>query len=61
MTVHREYGNITFECDACPEIFESGTDDFHAAYADAKHHGWKAIKTAGGEWEHRCPDCEDEP
>jgi Fe2+ or Zn2+ uptake regulation protein len=61
MSINRQYGHIAFECDSCGDILETDLDDFDFAYAQAKQQGWKAIKAMSGEWEHRCPDCEDEP
>jgi hypothetical protein len=57
MSVLRQHGQIVFECDACGDTHESGTTDFHDAYADAKDAGWVSFKNDEGDWEHRCEAC----
>jgi Fe2+ or Zn2+ uptake regulation protein len=59
MTVDRQHGYIIFECDSCNEVYEVDHDDFDRAYAQVKQSGWKAIKI-GKDWEHHCPDCQEE-
>jgi hypothetical protein len=59
MSVIRNYGNITFECDECGKTLETGIDGIYDAYQHAKGLGWRAVKT-GNCWEHRCPGCNRE-
>ncbi len=60
MSITRDNGEVVFNCDKCPEIVETGEEDFQEAFAGAKSEGWRAVKI-GNEWEHRCPTCvEDE-
>lgn len=57
MSIHRDRGVLTFECDSCDELFEwHDVEEFGAAWNDAKHQGWRA-KKIGTEWVHTCPDC----
>ena len=60
MTVQRDHRQVIFECDACGDTYDAGTDDFTDAYAAAKDDGWIAFKNGEGEWEHRCEDCKRE-
>lgn len=56
MSVEREGGRITFQCDTCPDALDTDEVEFEAAWARAQGDGWKAFKV-GGEWCHECPDC----
>lgn len=56
MTIHRESGVLTFECDTCDELFEWHNQEFDSAWTDAKRQGWRA-KKIGDEWVHTCPQC----
>lgn len=58
MTLIRHYRDRTmsFECDQCGEEFDTDTDDFHDALAEAKDNGWKA-QIELGEWQHFCENC----
>lgn len=56
MTIIRKRGHIVFECDECGEQYDSQTDDFHDALADAKSDGFEA-RQVRGEWQHVCGDC----
>lgn len=47
---------ISFTCDTCGETENSRTDEFNAAWADAKEDGWKTQKV-GNDWVHTCPTC----
>jgi hypothetical protein len=55
--IHRIGGNVCFECDSCGENYDSQTNEFHAAWAEAKDLGWRSRKI-GQDWVHSCPDCE---
>lgn len=54
--IDRQYGKIVFECDSCPEVLDTGTDDFSDACLMAKAEGWKTRKIAN-EWLHGCSKC----
>lgn len=54
--IDRQYGYIVFECDSCDEAFETDTEDFAEAWAEAKREGWRSRKIAN-EWLHGCPTC----
>lgn len=56
MTTETKSGVITFCCDqrGCRKNFESGEDEFRAAWADAREHGWVNAQGATG-WKHYCP------
>ncbi len=57
MSLHRDHGEIVFECDGCGETLETLTTDFWAAAAKLKDEGWRTRKR-GQEWEHFCSeDC----
>jgi hypothetical protein len=49
-------GKIVFECDACPETFDTETDEFPVALNMIKRDGWHVRKVAG-EWMHCCDKC----
>lgn len=51
--IDRQHNKIVFECDCCPETFESETEDFSEAWAAAKREGWRN-KQVGGVWLHSC-------
>lgn len=59
MSIEREGRQVTFCCDTCPEVSETG-DDFHELLAEAKAEGWRVFKV-GDEWCHACPDCASNP
>jgi hypothetical protein len=59
VSVERQGGAIGFQCDSCPEFFESEERDFNAALSEAKGAGWRAYPV-GGVWCHACPDCKRE-
>lgn len=54
--IDRQYGNLLFECDSCPDIFQTDTDDFSDAWEKAKCEGWKTRKL-GNLWVHACQQC----
>ena len=54
--IDRQFGEITFECDACDETLETGEEDWTQAHAQFRSEGWKAEKV-GDEWVHTCPKC----
>ena len=60
MTIERTTrdGDITVVCDGahCPQVEDTGTDDFHEAIAHIKAHGW-AVRKDCGEWFHLCRSC----
>ena len=55
MTIHRDgwNGPITFECDGCGDLLETGLEDFHEALREAKSLNWKAVRITL-EWIHVC-------
>ena len=59
VSVIRDHGELSFECDSCGDLLDTGMTEFDAAFAYAKREGWRVVRTEG-EWQHRCPDCEDE-
>jgi hypothetical protein len=63
MSVIRDHGELTFECDSCGDLLDTGMTDFADALANAKREGWVVVRKATRveiEWQHRCPECEDE-
>lgn len=51
--IDRQGGSVVFECDCCPETFDSETDDFSDAWCKARAEGWKSLKVAD-QWLHSC-------
>jgi len=56
--IHRNHGDISFECDTCGELFDTNFHDWVAAWNLAKREGWRS-KKVNNEWEHVCPECEN--
>ena len=56
--IDRQYGEITYECDACDETLETGESEFSDALGMFRRNAWKAEKV-GSEWTHLCPKCQD--
>lgn len=56
--IHRNHGDITFECDSCGETLDTNDDDWNVAWNMAKRDGWTSRKIAG-EWEHSCLTCNE--
>jgi hypothetical protein len=54
MTLHRDRGEIIFECEACDETHETGTRDFDDALADLRRQNWRVCRHRG-DWAHLCP------
>lgn len=54
----RQFGEITYECDACDETLETGEAEFSDALAMFRRDGWRAEKV-GPEWTHLCPACQE--
>jgi hypothetical protein len=54
--IYRQHGLIMFECDSCAETLSTDTDDFDAAWFEARSEGWRARKI-GERLEHQCPNC----
>jgi hypothetical protein len=55
--IDRQGNRIIFECDSCPELFESDEDaEFSSAWNRAKRDGWSTRKIAE-EWLHGCSKC----
>lgn len=59
MTISRDHGDITFECDSCADEYETHEDNFDIAWNMAKRDGWRARKV-GNVWQHFCEDCDEE-
>jgi len=59
MTIHRNGGRITFQCDSCLDEYESEDgQEFMDAWNDAKNTGWRSYKDdLTDEWVHKCPRC----
>lgn len=55
--IDRQYGKVTFQCDGCDEILETGEADFDAAKSAFDARGWVAESSAG-QWLHFCGDCQ---
>lgn len=64
MSVERDgdhyHGTVTFACDGCGEVAETGLIDFSAALNTIKREGWIARNERLG-WAHYCKDCKHEP
>jgi predicted RNA-binding Zn-ribbon protein involved in translation (DUF1610 family) len=56
MTIHRDHGNVVFECDGCDDTFTIDDPDFSVSWAAAKRDDWITRKL-GSEWHHYCPNC----
>lgn len=56
--IDRQYGEITFECDACDETIETGESEWNDAMAHFRRLGWRSEKV-GADWTHLCPKCQD--
>lgn len=56
MTMNRDQGLLTFECDDCGEVLETSEFEFIEALSALKEEGWVAAKL-GQKWEHFCPQC----
>ena len=55
--IDRQGDKIVWECDSCPETFESEQgEEFNVAWSRAKREGWRT-KKIGDEWVHGCPGC----
>lgn len=55
--IDRQFGELTYECDACDETLETGESEFSDALSQFRREGWKAEKV-GSEWTHLCPKCQ---
>jgi hypothetical protein len=53
----RQKGKIIFECDGCLETLETDTGYFEEALTILRREGWWATPVEGGDWEHKCPEC----
>lgn len=61
--IDRVKGEFRVQCDGegCgAELFGGVTDDFREFVAEIKAQGWVNQRTSSGEWEHMCPDCQDD-
>lgn len=58
MTVERNGGALTFCCDNCGEVNDTGERDWNAALEEVKGEGW-TIRKRGDDWQHFCPDCQE--
>jgi DnaJ domain len=56
MTIHRDHGNVVFECDGCDDTFTIDDPDFALSWTAAKRDNWITRKI-GPEWHHYCPNC----
>jgi len=59
MSVTRNHRIISFECDDCGDVIDTGMEDFYTALAYIKRNGWQTVRV-GNDWEHRCSDCTEE-
>jgi len=58
--IHRNHGDISFECDFCEETFDTNQADWNTAWNMAKRDGWRS-KKVDSQWEHFCPKCNLRP
>jgi len=64
MTIEKVEGGFTgydITCDNCGEseyLDIEWENPFSAVVAEAKELGWKSVRV-NGEWEHRCPRCQE--
>ena len=58
--IDRQFGEITFECDACDETIETGEEEWNHAMRHFRSAGWRSEKV-GAEWTHLCPACQRRP
>lgn len=56
--IDKQYGEIIFECDACPETLVTGEKEWADAMSEFRRAGWKAEKI-GDEWLYTCSLCRD--
>lgn len=54
--IDRQKGRLLIECDSCPEVLDTETNDFNEAREMMKREGWKVRKIAN-EWLHGCAKC----
>ena len=57
MSIDRQYGEVSFACDVCPEAIETGESEWADANARFRSLGWRA-ENVGAEWTHLCPKCQ---
>lgn len=59
--INNTNGFYLLECDICgtdaPEVFDSFQDAVD--YKKDPENGWKSVKVKG-EWQDKCPDCQDD-
>jgi hypothetical protein len=53
MTIERERGLITFECDSCDAVEHFENCDFDSAWTELRKKGWR-VKKIGIDWVHDC-------
>lgn len=61
MSISRDDGEVSIECDDCAETYSASQIDMEGAsfeefWAVLKEDGWQASSGSGG-WTRRCPDC----
>lgn len=60
MTIHRDKGEITFECDGCDETLDTAEEHWPHAQRKFRDDGWRAEKV-GADWLHLCAGCQRRP
>ncbi len=58
MTIHRNHGDISFECNNCHDVLDTETASFEAARNLLRRGGWRSVKQFD-EWLHFCDKCKD--
>ena len=56
MTLHRERGEIVWECDGCDATLPTSTEDFAEARHELSAEGW-ATRREADDWAHLCAKC----
>jgi hypothetical protein len=58
--LNKENGELIVTCNECGIEEPGGTLDFKEFLEYIKREGWKSVKV-DDTWEHRCPQCQDDP
>lgn len=57
MTFQMDGGAGVFSCDTCPDVINTGMENFKDASIESRRRGWRAYVGPDKEWAHACPLC----
>lgn len=57
MTFEMVSGGGVVACDTCPDVIETGMDNFKDTMIESRKRGWRSYKGPDDEWAHACPSC----